>query len=85
MGTRAAQKAIQRMNEEVLAKLEKNFRTCHAMAKHNRPFNDFVRQHQLDKVKSLDVGTTYINDKSARSFTEAIAEIEHANMKRTCD
>ena len=80
-----AEKAIQKMNEEVFAKLEKLFRTCHAMAKHNRPFSDFVWQYQLDKAKRLDVGATYINDKSARSFTQVIAETEHANMKRVIE
>ena len=80
MGTRPAEKAIQKMNEEVFAKLEKLFRTCHAMAKHNRPFNDFVWQCQLDKAKA-----TYINDKSARSFTQVRAETERANMKRVIE
>ena len=85
MGTRPAEKALQKMNEEVFAKLEKLFRTCHAMAKHNRPFSDFVWQCQLDKAKGLDVGATYINDKSARSSTQAIAETERANIKRAIE
>lgn len=54
------------MNDEVFAKLEKMFRTCHAMAKHNRPFKDFVWQCQLDKAKGLKIGTTY--NKSALSY-----------------
>ena len=82
MGTPPAEKAIQKMNEEVFAKLEKLFRMCHAMAKHNRPFSNFVWQCQLNKAKGLDVAVTYINDKSARSFTQVIAETERANMKR---
>ena len=53
------------------------------MAKHNRPFSDFVWQCQLDKEKGLDVSATYI--KSARFFTQAIAETEHANMKRVIE
>lgn len=69
------------MNAEVFAKLEKMFRTCHAMAKHNRPFSDFVWQCQLDKAKGLNIGATYINDKSARLFTQAIADTERERVK----
>jgi len=69
------------MNEEVFAKLEKMFRTSHALAKHNRPFKDFVWQRQLDKAKGLNIGTTYHNDKSARLFTQAIADTERDKVK----
>lgn len=48
-----------------------------------QPFS--VWQCQLDKVKGLDVGATYINYKSARSFTQAIAQTERANMKRVIE
>ena len=63
------------MNDEVFAKLEKMFRTCHAIAKHNRPFKDFVWQCKLDKGKGLKIGTTYNNDKSARMFAQEMADI----------
>ena len=69
------------MNDEVFAKLEKMFRTCHAMAKHKRPFKDFVWQCKLDKGKGLKIGTTYNNDKSARMFNQAIADTERAKVK----
>lgn len=64
------------MNEEVFSKLEKMSRTCHALAKHNRPFSDFVWQSQLHKAKGLNIGTMYRNDKSGRLFTQAIADTE---------
>ena len=81
MGTRPAEKALQKMNEEVFAKLEKLSGTCHALAKHNRPFKDFVWQCQLDKAKGLNIGTTYHNDKSARLLTQAIADTERNKVK----
>ena len=69
------------MNDEVFAKLEKMFRTCHAIAKHNRPFKDFVWQCKLDKGKGLKLGITYNNDKSARMFAQAIADISCSSTR----
>lgn len=56
------------------------FRTCHAIAKHRRPFTDYVWQCTLDAQKGLDVGNTYRNDKACKQFVRAIAEVERRHL-----
>ena len=42
-------------------KLEKMFRTCHALVLKNRPISDFMWHNDLDEKKGLQLGTTYRN------------------------
>ena len=53
------------------------FRTCHANA---QPFTDFVWQFQLDEMKGLDIGKTYINEKAAKTFCHYMAEVERRKI-----
>ncbi|KAK2185095.1 hypothetical protein NP493_246g02021 [Ridgeia piscesae] len=57
------------------------FRTCHALAKHARPYTDYVWLCNVDKRKGLDAGTAYRNDKQARLFTHHIAEVARERIR----
>lgn len=71
-----AAKIVQTLNKENFDKLNKMFRTCHALVKNNRPLIDFNWLCQLDEMKGLKIGNTYRNSSSAKTFIEAIAENE---------
>lgn len=49
------------------------FRTAHAVVINNMPYTHFSWICQLDQKKGLDIGKTYLNDKSFRVFVEAVA------------
>jgi hypothetical protein len=70
------------LNENKLEQLKMLFMSAHALAKHTRPFTDFVWQCALDEVKGLNIGHTYRNDKSAQSFIHAIAQTERQKLKK---
>ena len=36
---------------------------CHALAKHGRPFSNFVCQCELDESRNVDIYRAYRNDK----------------------
>ena len=36
------------------------FRTCHALMMKNKPISDFVWHCELDTMKGLDLGSTYL-------------------------
>ena len=80
-GTSKAEKMLHKMNQKVMDRLVILFRNVHAMAKHGRPFTDFVWMAQLDEAKGLDVGSTYRTDKSAQVFTNFVAEV---SLFRVC-
>ena len=65
------------MTERRWGQLEVKFRSVHALAKHHRPFTDFVWIDTMDKKKGVDVGTDYESDKSAREFAYHIAEVNY--------
>jgi hypothetical protein len=69
------------LNSENFEKLNKMFRTCHAMVKNNRPLSDFVWLYQLDEMKGMNVGQTYRNVTSAKMFINAIIEVEFNRVK----
>lgn len=81
-GTSEAEKCLKKLNQVAYKRLEIHFRTCHSLAKHGRPFSDFVWMTTLDKLKGLDVGDTYKNRKKCREFTDAIAEIERQKLQK---
>lgn len=54
------------LNSNTMEKLTKLFKTCHALAKHNRPFFDYQWQCQLDEAKGVKIGKTYRNCESAK-------------------
>ena len=73
-GETPVEKALCKITDDVKQKMDKMFRTCHALAKHNRPLSDFTWQCELDGVKGVHLGNTYLNRKSATEFTKYVAE-----------
>ena len=63
------------MNKVLVDKLKIKFRTVHALAKHARPYTDYVWQCSVNERKGLVVGTDYRSDKSASEFAHDIAEV----------
>ena len=57
------------------------FRSCHALAKHGRPYTDFKWICKLEKSNGLDLGNSYVSDKQATNFTHFIAQV-HCNITR---
>ena len=64
-------------------KLEKMFRTCHALVLKNRPISDFMWHNDLDEKKGLHLGTTYRNRESSKEFVQAISETEFKKVSST--
>ena len=63
------------LNRALTEKLKLKFRTVHALAKHDRPFTDYVWHCNVDELKGLQVGSDYRNDKAAADFAHHIAEV----------
>ena len=55
-----ASKVLQTMNANVFSRMKNLFRNAHALIKHKRPFTDFLWLCELDEVKGVDVGKTYL-------------------------
>ena len=72
----SAFKIITNLNKDIIDKLSKLFKTVDALCKHNRPFSDYIWHCKLDESKGLILGQTYRNEKSAKSFANAIAVVE---------
>lgn len=77
-----ANRIIQSLHKSTNEKVDKLFKTAHALAKKSRPFSDFSWQCDLDKSKGLDVGSTYQNDKSCRVIIGAIANTEREKIAK---
>ena len=48
----------------------------HAVAKNNRSLTDYKWLCDIDKAKGLEIGETYLNEKSALVFLSCIADTE---------
>ena len=81
-GSTLAEKAYSAITAQERSRLGQLFRTCHAMAKNGRPFTDFVWLCQLGKVKAVDIGSSYCNDKQAAVFTHFIAEVSRDHIRK---
>jgi hypothetical protein len=84
-GTTPAEKSLQQLNSAVFKKLNILFRNAHAIAKNSRPLRDFNWMATLDEKKGIQVGETYRNDKSCKSFITAISSIEQENIRKELD
>ncbi|VDH95135.1 Hypothetical predicted protein [Mytilus galloprovincialis] len=68
-----AKRAVLMMNRAAFTKMTFLFRNAHYIAKSNRPYSDFVQLCLLDKAKGIDIGDTYITDKSCQKFVSSVA------------
>ena len=59
------------------------FRNVHAFVKKNRPLRDYIWLCQLDKAKGVDLGDSYLNDKTVMNFTKTIAESARRKTVKT--
>ena len=78
-------KCVESMIKSVIDKLTVLFKNAHALSLAGRPFSDFECMCQLDTVKGLDIGKTYLNCKRAKEFTYYIAKIHMNNIKNSID
>ena len=62
-------------------KMCKLFRNAHAVARHSRPYRDFVWMCTLDNVKGVQIGNTYRNDKQCATFIHHIAQAQRDEIK----
>ena len=75
-GTTDADRALQMLDKATVKRLTIMFKTVNSLAKHNRPFTDFVWMCNLyESMGFLEKGGPYCNDKSAALFCHAIAEV----------
>ena len=63
-----AGRALATLKESERHKLAYLFRNAHAVIKNNRPLSDYKWLCSMDKMKGLDIGDTYLNDKAAFNF-----------------
>ncbi|XP_035963315.1 uncharacterized protein LOC118545271 isoform X1 [Halichoerus grypus] len=69
------------MSKITLGRIENLFRSCHAIAKTGRPLKDFIWMCKLDDMKGIDIGPVFRTNKSARTFTYFIPEVEWRNLR----
>lgn len=81
-GTSTGEKTLLLLNQAAVDKLCILFRNAHALAKHCRPFTDFVWMSKLDKIKGLYVGQTYLTDVKCREFIDSIANVERGRLEQ---
>ncbi|XP_069122177.1 zinc finger protein 862-like [Argopecten irradians] len=75
------QESLLKMDKELLVKMKKLFVTAFYVATNERPFTDFPKLLQLQKVNGLSIGDTYINDKAGKEFVKQIAEVYFDDLK----
>ena len=80
--TSIAEKTLVTLNRAQFEKMDKLFRTAHAIAKKGRPFTGFVWMCDLDEMKGLDIGKTYRNHTQAQNFISYIAMVERNNFQQ---
>ncbi|XP_063437754.1 zinc finger protein 862-like [Mytilus trossulus] len=68
-----AEKTLLMMKKAAFNKLTLLFRNAHYIGKNNRPYTDYISLCALDKAKDLDIGDTYMTDKSCQMFIHAIS------------
>lgn len=76
-----AVKIIQSLNKDIHDRLRIMFRNCHSIITNNRPLTDYLWLCELDEIKGIDVGQTYRNIMSAKSFIKAISDDEFKKVK----
>ncbi|XP_033615101.1 sperm flagellar protein 2 isoform X3 [Fukomys damarensis] len=77
----ATELVVRTMSKVTLGRVENLFRSCHAIAKTGRPLQDFIWMCKLDDMKGVDIGPVFRTNKSARTFTYFIAEVERKTLR----
>ena len=69
------------LGKAIFDKICKLFRNAHAIARHSRPYTDFVWMCTLDDMKGVQIGNTYRNDKQCAMFIHHIAQAHRDEIK----
>ena len=62
-GLSVADKTMDQLEKATFDKMYKLLWNAHAIARHSRPYTDFVWMCTLDDMKGVQIGNTYRNDK----------------------
>ena len=71
-----AQNALLALNGNQRSKLKYLFINACALMLKGRPYSEYEFYVKMDKVRGIDVGTTYLNRKAAMEFRSAISKCE---------
>ncbi|XP_038959479.1 uncharacterized protein LOC120100737 isoform X3 [Rattus norvegicus] len=77
----ATELMVRTMSKVTLGRVENLFRSCHALVKTGHSLRDFIWMCKLDDMKGVDIGPVFRTNKSARTFTYFIAEVERKNLR----
>ncbi|GAB1299244.1 Sperm flagellar protein 2 [Apodemus speciosus] len=77
----ATELTVRTMSKVTLGRVENLFRSCHALVKTGHPLKDFIWMCKLDDMKGVDIGPVFRTNKSARTFTYFIAEVERKSLR----
>lgn len=83
VGQSQAAECLTKLKKAEYDRLVLKFRTVHTLAKCHLSFNLYKTICRLDKVKGLDLGSSYLNDKAAASFMSAIAKVVQQDVVKT--
>ena len=75
-----AGKILVTLNRALTETLRIKFRSVHVLAKHDRPFTDYIWQCELDELKGVNVRQDYRSDKAAADFAHHIAEVSDCEI-----
>lgn len=67
-------RSLKLLNSAAFRRLRHLFMNAHFVAKCCRPYTDYIQLCKLDKAKGLDIGNTYLTDKSCQTFISCIAD-----------
>ena len=80
--TSPATKILQTLTQVECDRIQKLFRTAHALGKKAVPFSNFKWMCELDMAKGVDIGKTYHNADMAKEFVHFIAEVEREEIRK---
>jgi hypothetical protein len=78
--TSEATSCLTQLNKSQIGQLSIKMRTAHFIAKHHKSFLDYKHICQLDKMKGLDVGTSYTTDKGAATLLQSISSVTRTEV-----
>lgn len=68
------------MDESIRSRMMKKFDICYVMAKEGMAFKKFPALHALEERHEVDLGFSYKNAPSAKTFTHYIAESQRQSF-----
>ena len=73
---------MDQLGKATFDKMCKLFMNAHTIARHSRPYTDFVWMCTLDDMKGIQIGNTYRNDKRCATFIHHIAQAQRDEIKQ---